>query len=453
MIAAPPRPALPDHLRLLRRLLHEPAPALDELRRRYGPIVQLGVGPARMAVVGSAATVGEVLGMTTDRFRWGHTFNVLGFVVGAGSMIVSDGDDHRRRRGAVQPAFGRRRLNGWIPMIVDRTDHAIAELADLDDLDGGTGGGDDDDVDLYPVGRSLVFDIAVRAFFGDGLVARIPELERRFETAQEYLESPALRQLPHRLPYTARARVRDDRAAMDAMLDEEIDRVRRGDGSRDRGDVLESLVDAGELSDAEIRDQVITLIGAGFHTTAASLAWTLWRALSTPGLWELLRAEADRVLDGDSPPDAGALARLELADRVVRETLRLHPAGVFTPREATVDIPVGEVVIPAKTLVLWSAHLAGRDPDVWENPPAFDPDRWLDPSDEQRAAQDAAWVPFGRPPRNCIGFAMAHMELVLILARMAQRLDVAVTATAVPAPRGMVVNRPTGGVPARVTLR
>lgn len=439
---APPRPGLRDHIRLARRLLHDPAPALDELRERWGPVVRLGGGPARLAIVGSAAAIADVHALPTDHFRWGHKFNVLGFVVGDSSMIVSDGDDHRRRRGAVQPAFGRRRLNGWIPMIVEQADAVIDDLTD-------------GDTDLYPAGRSLVFEIAVRAFFGEGLVQHIPELEARFDTSQAYLESSALRQLPHPFPFTRRARVRADRKAMDDILDGEIARLRSGSIADDRGDVLQALVADAVLSDAEIRDQVLTLIGAGFHTTAASLAWTIWLAASTPGVWDALRAEADAVL-GDEDTAAlstSQLAGLELADRVVRETLRLHPAGVFSPREAARDIEIAGHTIRKGTLVMWSPHLAGRDADVWDEPLAFRPDRWLDPTDEQRAANDSAWVPFGRPARNCIGFAMAHMELVLTLARMAQRLDVTLASDTVPPPQGMVVNRPTGGVPARVAHR
>jgi cytochrome P450 len=103
--------------------------------------------------------------------------------------------------------------------------------------------------------------------------------------------------------------------------------------------------------------------------------------------------------------------------------------------------------------VLWSAHLSGRDPDVWNDPLRFDPDRFLDMTKDQQAAADAAWVPFGGGRRNCIGFALAQMELTLLIARLAQRLDVTPPATGKPGPIGMVVNRPRGGVPFHVTRR
>ena len=143
----------------LRRLFTDPVPLLDELRETYGPICGFGAGPVRMAVVGDPTLLRELFAYPTDAFRWGHKFNVLGFVVGEGSMIVSDGEDHRRRRASVQTAFSRRRLNGWIPMILEQTDAAIDRVIPALDPAGS-------EVDLYPVGRMLVLHVAVRAFFG-----------------------------------------------------------------------------------------------------------------------------------------------------------------------------------------------------------------------------------------------------------------------------------------------
>jgi cytochrome P450/NADPH-cytochrome P450 reductase len=84
---------------------------------------------------------------------------------------------------------------------------------------------------------------------------------------------------------------------------------------------------------------------------------------------------------------------------------------------------------------------------------AFDPDRFAEMDDDRRALADMAWVPFGRGARNCIGFALAQMELTLIISRLAQRLDLAPVSSEVPAPVGMVVNRPAGGAPMHVEPR
>jgi cytochrome P450 len=443
-----PHPPFLQQAGLLRRIFADPTPVLEELSARLGPIHSLGAGPVRMAVVGDPAAMREMFSMPTDSFRWGHKFNVLGFVVGGESMIVSDGDLHRRRRSSVQTAFSRRRLNGWIPMIVDRTDAAIDDV--IASLDGGSAV-----VEMYTVGRSLVLEIVVRSLFGERMAARTREIGDLFQRPQDYLEAPAVKQLPHPFPGTARARVRQDRRALDALIDEEIAHL-RANPSGDPLDVLATLVEEGELRDSEIRDQVATLLGAGYDTTAASLAWMLWCVSLEPGLWMRLRDEADTVFGGpDENPgaDEQTLAALDLANRTMRETTRLHPAGVVSPRESAVDMTIGGFHVPKGTLILWSAHLAGRDADSWDDPLRFDPDRFADPTDDQKALADLAWVPFGRGARNCIGFALAQMELTLIISRIAQRLDIEALRDEIPRPVGMVVNRPEGGAPMRVGPR
>ncbi len=443
-----PSPKLTAQPGLLRKLLREPQPVLDELAETVGPVCGLGFGPMRFAVVGDPPALRELFATPTESFRWNHKFNVLAVVVRPGSMIVSDGADHKRRRSSVQAAFSRRRLNGWIPMIVERTDAAIDDLVGSLDPAGSS-------VDMYRVGRSLVLEIVVRAMFGDRMASHATEFGDLFQRAQDYLEAPAYRQIPHRLPFGARARVRKDRRAFNAIVDEEIAHL-RAQPSGDDFNVLASLVAEGVLADAEIRDQVNTLIGAVYETTAASLAWMLWRATLVPRLWDRLRDEADSVLGRPGErhdPDHTTLAQLELANRVMRETLRLHPAGVVSPREAVTDVVVGGFRIPKGTLILWSAYLAGRNADAWVEPLRFDPDRFLDLTPDQQATADAAWVPSGRGARNCIGFALSQMELTLIISRLAQRLDLTPTTTTLPRPVGMVVNRPKGGVPMNATAR
>lgn len=444
MTTAMPTPAFRRQPRLLKRLFEDPSPVLDELRDELGPIYGFGAGPARMAIVGDPTALRELFAMPTESFRWNHKFNVLGFVVGPGSMIVSDGSDHTRRRKSVQTAFSRRRLNGWIPTIVERSDAAIDGVLEELPAEGA-------EIDMYPVGRALVLDIVVRALFGPRMSPHTKTIGELFERPQAYLESSFLSQLPHPFPYTKRARVAADRRALDEIIDGEID-ARRRDPSGDPNDVLEALVVDGTLDDAEIRDQVATLIGAGYDTTSASLAWMLTLCARNPEVWRRLGEEADRVFSEATEPDHTTLAALEFADRTMRETLRLHPAGVISPREAAIDVTVGGRRIPKGTLILWSAHLAGRDAAAWPEPLEFRPDRFIEATGEQKALADISWVPFGRGARNCIGFALAQMELTLIVARMAQRLSISASGP-VPPPSGMVVNRPTGGAPMRVTAR
>lgn len=447
-----PRPPRIEQVRLIRQLLRTPHPALDEIAERYGPVCRLGAGPLRLVVVGSPRLIRDLLLQPSDRFRYATPLSPFPFVVGTTTMIASDGSDHRRRRGAVQHAFGRRRLSRWIPMIVERTDVAIDDLLDTGDPV--------TPVDMYDVGRRLLIDIVVRALFGERLVAHTAEIDHRFERSQEYLSSPLYRQVPHPLPFTRRAAVRRDRRALDALIDSAIFDSRSagldGDEIDRSGDVLDALVHAGDLSDAEIRDQVKSVIGAGYDTTASTLAWLLWEATTHPEVWQRLGDEADTVLgppSSEDQPDDRSLLALCTANRVMRETLRLHPASGISAREAAADLTVGPYQIEKGSLILWSPYLAGRNSFAWEQPDVFDPDRFVDLDDAQRALADEAWTPFGRGHRMCVGFALAQMELTLIAARLAQRLTLTPTAPHPPAPEGLVVAKPIGGAPMHIARR
>ena len=448
---APPGPHGRANAHYLRRLLSDPAPALDALRAQFGPICGLGYPGVRLVIIGDPALMHEIFAMKADAFRWNHKFNVVGvrFVVGKQSMIVSDGADHQRRRGAVQRAFTRPRLNGWIPMILQRTDTVIDQLL-------AAPRNIERPVDLYPVGRDLILGITIHAFFGERLARRTAEFSGLFQRAQAFIEAPGIKQLPHPFPHTARSLVRADRRVIDRIIDEEA-ADRRAHPTGDPHDILEVIANDTTLSDAEIRDQVDTLIGAGYDTTASALAWLLWRTALEPDVWSRLRAEADLVLgpldSTASQPDETSFARLEYAERVVRESLRLHPSGLIGARAAANDLKIGNHRIRKGTLIVWSPHLAGRDHTVWPDPLRFDPDRYLDLTSGQKAATDRAWVPFGRGPHMCIGYVLAQMELALIIARLAQRLDLQPTSSTVPRPVGMVVNRPDGGAPFSVTSR
>ena len=447
-----PGPRGLENLRQIRHLFNDPAPALDELNASYGPICGLGGPGLRIAVIGDPGLIHTMFSMGVETFRWKHKFNVIGvrFVVGKRSMIVSDGADHHRRRGAVQRAFTRPRLNGWIPMIFERSDTAIDRvIAGIDNHRG-------QPIDLYPVGRDLILGVTLHAFFGELLARRVDEFSELFQRAQAFIEAPGVNQLPHPIPFTSRSKVRADRRRIDRIIDEEV-ADRRAHPTGDPLDLLEVIATDDTLTDAEIRDQVDTLIGAGYDTTASTFGWLLWCAVLEPGVWSQLREEADRVLGPldapDRQPDGATLGLLNYAHRVVHESLRLHPAGLIGARVAATDVLIGEHIIRKGTLIAWSPHLAGRDPNTWTDPERFNPDRYLSLNDEQKAAADRAWIPFGRGPHMCIGFVLAQMELVLMIARFAQRLELTPTSSAVPEPVGMVVNRPLGGAPFHIRQR
>ena len=317
-----PTPPWHEQPGLLRRMFRDPQPVLDEMADRYESMCALGAGPVRMAIVGDPAALRELFALPNESFRWGHKFNVLEFVVGPGSMIVSDGPDHRRRRW-----LGPGRLQPSPPQSLDPDDRRARRRGDRRARRARTTTKPRPSTCTRSVAR-IVLEIVVRAFFGDRMAERVDEIGELFQRPQRYLEGSMLQQLPHRIPYTNRARVRADRRALDALIDEQIAAATRRTRPATPSTCSKPWRPTATLSDAEIRDQVVTLIGAGYDTTSATLSWMIWCATLTPGLWERLRAEADDGLRGSTgaaPADESTLARLELANRVMRETTRLAP--------------------------------------------------------------------------------------------------------------------------------
>ncbi len=424
-------------------LITEPCGALDALAAAHGPTTQVSIGPVRLVIIGDAAHVAELLAADSAAFRWGRVARTLTIVIGKTSMIVSDGDDHRRRRGLAQPAFAKRRLDSWASRIVDETDRLIEETMGTENQR---------EVDLHDLHRKLIRRISVRVLFGDELRARADEIGECIEPAMQYAGQPALRQTPHPFPYTARARAKKARKDVDGLLDSIIAERRSTTAEHDSDSLVDALIHAEHeghhLDDAEIRDQIITLIGAGYDTTSAVLSWTIARSALHETAWHTLRDEAQLHID-----TAAATANLKLmpyATATVDEALRLHPAGPFSPREVVRDVTIGEYTIRKGSVIAYSPHLMGRDPRIWPNALDFEPVRFLSTNPDIETQRRTAWIPFGRGSRSCIGFALAQMQLTLVTARLAQRLDVTITNGRLPNPSGLIVTRPEGGLPATI---
>ncbi len=409
----------------MRGVLGAPMATIEALAEQFGRTYSIGLGPTSVTVVGDRELIKEVLTGPQDRYRWGPIFKIpLGVFVGPTSMLVSDGAEHDRRRSVVQPAFALRRLQSWRALIIEELDRMI------DGVPLGVR------FDLAPHIQTTIRRIVVRVLFGPELDA--DEVGARLAYAAEYVNRPMLRQVPHPFPVGDRERARESRRAFDALLDAEIAR-RHAAPTRERDDVLDVLLAAEGLTPQELKDQVASLIGAGYDTTTATASWLVLRAAPRPDVWGRLRAEADAVaVDGARP----------WADAVVHESLRIHPAGAHAPRLVARDFDLGPYRIRRGSLIAWSPLLAGRDPRSWPDPMRFDPTRHLD-----RDEPEYAWVPFGAGSRSCLGFGLARMNLTLLASRLAQRVDLEPASSTVPEPVGTVTSHPQGGVPVTVISR
>ena len=429
-------------LSFFRAAQHDSYAALTDLRERYGQIVRLGVGPATVVFAFGPEANETILSGAPAAFRWREAMKALIPVDGDTALVVTDGEDHARRRRLVQPGFHKRRIDGYVDLMTAEADDVLDPLT--------TG----EVVDAYALFRIAIRRTVVLALFGDHLRTRADEIGELLQPAFDFINLPLLRQLKLPWPGTHYHRARRARAAVDAVIDDEIAR-RASNPTHDGGDVLSMLLattdeDGVGLSRAEIRDQVVSLIAAGYDTTAAAMAWIVWRISTEAGIWQDLQQELDAVV-GDRPIAVDDLPKLLVLDGVVRETLRLHPPGVIAPRKVVGPVQIGGYAIPRGALLLYSAYITGREPGVWSDPEAFRPQRWNPSAPGYEASSPYASVTFGGGARRCIGFAFAELELKLMTAQLVRRVDVSCLLSAPPRPTGIASVMPAGGVPIRIT--
>ncbi|SFQ02718.1 hypothetical protein SAMN05421810_104239 [Amycolatopsis arida] len=437
-VTAPPGPRWPwEQIRLARLLARVPAEGLSLLHRRYGPVVRFGYPPFRyVAMLGPEANR-FILAERLDLFRWREAMAFLVPVDGETAMVVSDGDDHRRRRQAVQSAFTARRIHRHLGIMIEEF---AAELARWPS--GGT-------VDALEALRRPIKRITVRSLFGDQL-DRADELGAALDTTIGYVNLPVWRQFKIDLPGTRWHRAKAARRRTDLIVNAEIARRRAGSGRSDPPDVLDVLLAAVDengapaLSDLEVRDQVVSLIAASYDTIGSAAAWALHELIANPAVRETARAEVTEVV-GDERLTVEALNRMPYLDAVVNETLRKWPPTSVSTRKVTATFEFAGVRVPAGSMVLYSPYVTHRMPELWAEPDRFRPERWL----EGKAAP-YSFVPFGGGYRRCIGFVFATQQLKVLLVEALRSVELAAEYDTLT-PFGIPALHPGEGLPVRVT--
>jgi cytochrome P450 len=201
------------------------------------------------------------------------------------------------------------------------------------------------------------------------------------------------------------------------------------------------------LSDRELRDQVVTLIGAGYETTTQALAWTWYLLAKHPEADDQLRAEISDALGGRTPTFED-LPRLRYTLMVFQEAMRLYPPAWAMSRTANGPDEIGGYRVPAGSEILLLPYITHRHPGYWERPEEFFPEHF---SPERVAARPRfAYFPFGGGPRQCIGNSFALMEAQLIIAKVVQKYRLRLADGREVEPETSVTLRPRGGL--RMTL-
>ncbi len=205
--------------------------------------------------------------------------------------------------------------------------------------------------------------------------------------------------------------------------------------------------DGRRMTDREIRDNLLTFIIAGFETTALALTWSLYLIANDRPTQERLRSEARAALATGSA--AEALENLPFAHQVLHEAMRLYPPAPHLVRVAREDDELGGVRIRKGDVILAPIYTLHRHEAVWENPNAFDPERFT--PEKIKARHRFAYLPFGAGPRVCIGPSFAMMEASLALATILDRWEVSPTNIRKIDPMMKLTLRPRGGMPLSLT--
>ena len=376
---------------------------LEQSRARFGPMFTLKLAyEGNWVVISDPELVKQVFTGDPRVFHAGEGNQILRPVLGENSVLVLDEKKHIAQRKLLLPPFHGERMQAY--------GEKMAAIAGRE-------------IDSWPTGipyklrprmQAITLEIVIETVFGVHGGERMEPLRDALRgfldlTTDPKVLLPVLMIGPDRIQRTPAFRRRT--ARVDELLAREIAERRAAADLAERDDVLSMLVgarheDGSPMSDAEIRDELLTLLVAGHETTATALSWAMERLSRHPEKLARLRDEVE----------AGEDAYLTAT---IQETLRLRPVIVVVVRKLTEPVELGGYELPAGTRVVPCIHLIHRDPQIYPEPDRFLPERFLD-----NPPGTYTWIPFGGGIRRCLGAAFAQFEMQVVLRELVRRWEV-----------------------------
>ncbi|MBW8749441.1 MAG: cytochrome P450 [Acidobacteria bacterium] len=388
------------------RFGHNRLQFVAEMARRGVDVSTLRLGSKRIYVINHPDLIRDVLVTHEAGFTKGAGLQAMKPILGEG-LLTSEGEHHTSQRRLVQPAFQHERIASAATTVVQcaaalRQRWADGQQIAMDQemmqlslrILGLTLFGADSDGSGKEVSQALTLAYSVFTGFNP-LIALFAPARKRFERKAAVV-----------------------RGQVDQVLTKVIEEHRRNPGVY--SDVLSMLLESFDNSvpEQQLCDEALTLFLAGYGTTSIALTWAWFLLAQHPEVARSMRAELDAVL-GESLPTFEHLPQLEYTGCVYREVLRLYPPAWMIAREPIAPYMLGEIQIPAGSMITMSSYATQRDSRFWQKPEAFDPERWQ-PSRQQGRPQ-FAFFPFGAASRSCMGEHFAIMQGVLALATLAQQ--------------------------------
>jgi cytochrome P450 len=352
----------------------------------------------------------EVFQASPEVLHPGEGARILEPIVGPNSVILLDEAPHLEQRKLLLPAFHGEAMQRLAELMRELAEREIGSWPR------------EQPIALHPRLQRLTLEIVLRAVFGLEQGAKLDRLRELLTEVLEFAENPisllpfAQRALAGRGPMGRLERLGEE---ADGLIFELIDERRREGG--EGPDVLALLLsaeheDGSPMSPAELRDELVTALVAGHETTASQLAWGFEMLARHPSVGERLAAE----LDDD--PDAAYLTA------TIHEIMRRRPVLMNAePRLVKQRVKIGGVSYPPGVVLIASAYLVHHDPDIYPEPHAFRPERFLEQADGSdgrvvaRPPGTYTWLPFGGGRRRCLGASFAMLEMKIVLRAVIER--------------------------------
>jgi cytochrome P450 len=401
----------------LKEYKRDPIGMLLRLRLEYGDIVRNRLGPFVTHALAHPDHIKYVLQTNASNYVRGRFYERFKLFFGYG-LLTTDGDFWLRHRHIAQPLFHKRQVDTLSEMITAPVSEMLERWYGYAEAR--------QPIDVVPEMMRLSLRVLGKAIFNLDIARHADKVGPAVRLGLEAMMPQGNLNdfIPFWVPTPLNWRIRRARRVLHDIIDQVIEDHRTG--RSEGGDLISLLLSAKDpetgaaLHQQEVRDEVMTVFLAGHETTGSGLAWCLYALSKHPDVMRRLRAELGQVL-GERAPGAADVQRLPYLSMVVDESLRMYPPIWGYTRDAIEDDEVGGYRIPAGSSIFVSPYVTHRHPEFWENPEAFDPERFA--AENAGARPRFAYFPFGGGPRQCIGIHMAKLQMQLAIGAIVQRFD------------------------------
>lgn len=400
--------------------IYDPLTTLDSRYQNFGDTFRvLGNQNPALLYFSSPDAIEAIFTAKPEQVSSAEGNEILKPLLGEHSLILLDGKKHQRQRQLLMPPFHGDRMKAYGKIITDITQQVMQQWVPGKPFT------------VRPAMQEISLRVILTAVFGLHEGDRYQRLRQIFSQLLDAFGSPfGFMLLYYRFlqrdwgAWSLWGRFLRQRQEIHTLLSAEI-QARRAEANADRTDILALLLaardEAGQpMTDAELRDELMTLLFAGHETTASALAWALYWIAYLPDVRKQLLAELATV----SPDaDSSAITRLPYLTAVCQETLRLYPIALNAfPRIVKQPMKLLGYELEPGTILLPSIYLAHHRPEVYPQPKQFRPERFL-----ERQFSPYEYLPFGGGDRRCIGSAFALFEMKLVLFHLLTHLELSLT--------------------------